>query len=242
MKRTTAATLATFASIAFLSGPAQAQRLVALGDSITEGKVPAGVRKPFPDIIAAALGIPLLNLGYDGTTSFRLPAENVPHIPNDASVVTLFIGSNDVGRELVRPAEVRNFDAVTTLFANSMHQIISGVRERAPQAKILVATIPNPADTYVAVGVTEEDRRRITKMINTMNDAIKQLDRITVVDLNCNPQMYRTANFASIYDIHPNSDGHEAIAQAFLKVVNEPTPLEHCIYQEPFQNFSDVPH
>jgi lysophospholipase L1-like esterase len=223
----------------------------ALGDSITSGfGADDWQTQGYASLLAAALpAATFVNLGQAGqsagpmaTTKGVLVGE-VPNMPADSNLVTLYIGFNDYWHysfDSVAPDE-SNIDTAfpqgaATIVA-SIQGIVSAVRAKFPAARILVATQPNLANNPVGLHYAPDARMRagLSLMAQQIKAGIVAMSGITVVDLMCDPASYDPANYpaASSY-VHPDNAGHIALEQAFLAELQHPTaPVAHCLYENP---------
>lgn len=256
MKRLFAGFLACLAMAASPTPP----HLTALGDSITYG-VGASDRNTtsYAVILANELGAELTNLGISGETAIPEPneyftgttvagevyaahagvlADEVSRIPLDTTIVTLYIGTNDLWLASAHTsADYSNADALYTAvaadYARYLSATVSAIRERVPLARIVIATNINPADKGAIAGVTSgpafKYRQAMTALVNNMNAAVRAQGAI-VADLHCDTQLYDTANYLSAVDVHPNDTGHARIAEDFYKAIVTGGTVQTCAY------------
>ena len=235
-------------------------RLTTLGDSITFGVGASDkLNTSYAAIWAKRLGARLTNLGITGETAIPEPnayftgkgdngnaygphggvlTDEVPSIPLDTTIVTLWIGTNDLW---MTPRSVKPgngtlgslYEEISSDYARYIQATISAIRERTPLAVIAVATNINPANKESMVNVTAgpvyEYRRAMTSLVNEMNAAIAAQD-VIIVDLHCDPALYDAANYLSAYDLHPNDSGHARIAQDFYAAITSGGKAHTCAY------------
>jgi lysophospholipase L1-like esterase len=211
----------------------------ALGDSITAGGEASTIGSTdFVTLVGKALGATTTNLGiggqFSGPVNVIIPtglnivytgvlAAEVPNIPLNTNLISLYIGTNDLWL-------TEEMGAVQTPYAANLAGIISGIHARVPNAKIVALTVPN--DTYRnAAGESAALKTVLTGFDNAMRTAIIGSGAL-VADLQCDPAMYNNANFPNPYDVHPNDAGHAAIAADVLAQIAHPTaPAASCVYQ-----------
>jgi lysophospholipase L1-like esterase len=235
-----------------LSAAPPVPHLTTLGDSITAGGAASSPSKAYPALLAAALGAQLTDLGIGGQFTGPYPghlnasggvviapypgvlAAEVPNIPLDTTIVTVFIGTNDAWAMTLdfNPTE-SNLQAVTDAWTAAFQQnfpaIIAGIRARVPNARIIVATVPNPADRPAVRNSLDPWRTAATNFSNAMKATVVATG-LPVVDLQCEPALYDDANFPDPINVHPLDAGHAAIAADFLRVIQSPQSVSSCQY------------
>lgn len=193
----------------------------ALGDSITEGLYAADyVTQGYAAVLNSALSGTFTNLGLNGESSANIIVDEVPKIPPTATLITIFIGTND---ELA----VKNGadpTAAGRAFAANFTALLSAARAAAPQARVYAATVPNMANLPAFVADPQPERDALSAVNAAINTAIKA-SGVCTVDLASDPAMYDVANYRyvnnpALFDpIHPNTNGHAHIAAMFQAAV-----------------------
>jgi lysophospholipase L1-like esterase len=223
----------------------------ALGDSITAGGQASQIGKTdYVSLIGAALGAQTTDLGiggqfsgpedtYYGTVHIvyaGVLAAEVPGIPLNANLVTLYIGTNDMylafSQDLADYSNAASVaQATDAYYQANIAGIIAGIKARVPQARIVVATVPNygwqNGHNNVPLALAS------TAMLADSFKATLIATGLTVVDLLCEPGMYDEANFAAPGNPHPDDAGHAIIAHDFLAQIAHPTAPGHCQYENP---------
>jgi lysophospholipase L1-like esterase len=225
----------------------------ALGDSITAGGSATAPQFYYANVLGATLGAAsTTDLGIPGEFSgpVNFPdnglqityggvlADEVPQIPTNATLVTLYIGTNDytfLGNLGILPDYSNAMtveEGVASQYAANIAGIIAGIQIRAPKARIVVATVPN--ESWRAINRTEPliARQAGAYLVDAFKSALIATG-LTVVDLLCEPGMYDETNFGGPYNVHPNNAGHAIIAADFLAQIAHPTPPGHCQYEGP---------
>ena len=221
--------------------------LVTLGDSITAGANGSEYPRKLGTLIDAAR---VVNLGipgqFSGPVDYQIPkgphmvyagvlAAEVPKIPPDATIVTLYIGTNDMWLAQLKaqadPGDVLCIyaHAAQTYRAN-VDAIVGGIRSRVPHARLVVADVPNPADRPVHLTEDPLLRAAQTGFADSMRRTLLETGA-TFVDLECDPAMYDDANFGGPYDVHPIDAGFERIAQDFAQALRHAAPAGSCVYE-----------
>lgn len=161
-----------------------------------------------------------------------VPANFVEHelafLPASATLVTIFGGANDanaVGDAMRKGAggsDIRAFaDAQIRAFGADYDRIVSGVRERASGAFIVIVNVPNLAAMPYASGYTQQERQVLQYLaVGFTREANRQAGRgIVVLDLMCDPVVYEPSRI-SADGFHPNDAGYEYVMQRLLAIVN----------------------
>lgn len=171
------------------------------------------------------LGIPGAVLGADtqtlgasvGMDIFgNFLEREVPFVPRDSTVVTVFAGGNDVntiGTALERGQGAGNPTAFiqthTQNFARDLKALVDGIRGRAPNARIVILNLPNMAALPYSAGLTLQKKQVMQQISVAFSAQINALtaQNVLVVDLMCDAQMYQ-ANMFSSDGFHPNDAGY----------------------------------
>jgi lysophospholipase L1-like esterase len=226
-----------------------------LGDSITAGTGTSINCKPFPrkpitigqycangtsypllvakGLRAAGRANRLLNLGIPGATADQVIREEVPLIPSDATLVTLYVGTND-SREF---GEFKSsVPDVVAHFTSVYQQILSGIAERSPTARIVLLNVPNEEVIGRSYNI-EETRRARFGAISTAFDLWinSQYPKYAVVDTLCDARSYDPSRRYRA-SVHLNDDGAKDLAQAILQLVlatTSPPPATKCEWLTP---------
>jgi lysophospholipase L1-like esterase len=170
---------------------ADAQGLyVAIGDSITFGYgLGAPGRDAFPYLVAQRLGVRVLDLGIPGVDARGALALETPRVPRSATVVTIFVGTNDADR-------IRRGTFSDAEFRSTYRNLIDAAHAAAPSAQIYLLT----PSTMLA------DRWGVTDYIRSQASAGARL-----IDLDRDRRLHLRANYQPDF-IHPNVAGQRQIA------------------------------
>lgn len=224
---------------------------VALGDSITEGQYASRRISPgvpttykageldgtsYATLIAQHVGaggaVEYLNLGTGGAFAFTVWNEELPKLPRRATLVTLSIGVNDEltiagGGAFASGGLVLH--PTTVYWQTALRRIVDGIRSAAPGARIVVANVPNLAFMPAHANDPADLRALLTSTAEAMNAVVGELaaERVTVVDLRCDPEVYRADRLSDA--VHPNDAGYAHLAERFIAALDHPNPpAEHC--------------
>jgi len=148
----------------------------------------------------------------------------MPFVPSNSTLVTIFGGGNDVnalGDAIERGAagsDVNGYiETQVRAFGNDFDRLVRGVRERAPNATIIVLNLPNFALLPYASGYSAA-RRQAMQAISAgfsreAND--QRTNGAIVVDLMCDARTYDASRFSND-GFHPNDSGYAALADKVL--------------------------
>jgi lysophospholipase L1-like esterase len=165
--------------------------------------------------------------------------QQVPFVPRDTTMVTIFGGGNDVNaltdaveRGAAGTTDVRTYiDTQVRAFGADYDRLIRGVRDRAAGSFIIVLNVPNFAALPYATGYGVERRRIMQHMsVGFSREANRQAAQgIVVLDLMCDGQVYDPSRFSSD-GFHPNDAGYAYLAQRLLAIVNgsSSSPATSC--------------
>jgi len=227
----------------------QSTLLVVLGDSITWGLgASVNCTRPTPvaptcgttyvddlaRLLGAAPGFLYQNVGMLGATTVTVPLIEVPQIEPKATLVVLYAGPTDQ-LPIARGEETLENWKEDYLWA------LAAIRERAPKARIVVATIPIIANTaeFMPGGpdaLPQTTRWKAVIAADAM-DAFILSQPVDVVDLRCEPDMYNVLlNNGPGDTFHFRDAGYARLASKFYRVVengSDPKPSGCSPYTDP---------
>jgi lysophospholipase L1-like esterase len=164
----------------------------------------------------------------------------LPFVPRDSTLVTVFAGGNDVNAialameaGAVGGGSASAFvDQQVRQFASDMSRLVRGVRERAADARIVIANLPNLARAPYASPLAADRRQRLRELsVGFSTQGINPLagQGAVVVDLLCDERTYDRGYF-SADGFHPNDAGYAHIASRLMAgITGAPgTPSESC--------------
>jgi lysophospholipase L1-like esterase len=221
--------------------PVIARRLKAAGSTVTLSNLGIPGAMIGPGFLQLANeyggGFPTIP-GYELKGS--LTEGEVPYVPRNSTIVTIFAGGNDVrtvARALDKGAGGSNpqafLDQQIANFRNDYNTVISRIKERAPQARIVAANLPNFAGLPYAGGYSSTQRLWLQKIsLGFSTQVVNNLTTqgVLVVDLLCNGQFNSSSMFSSD-GFHPNDAGYAALADAMLAAIqaaSHPAPSASC--------------
>jgi lysophospholipase L1-like esterase len=164
----------------------------------------------------------------------------LPFVSRSSTLVTVFAGGNDanvVGSAI--DAGLGGADPVgfgenyARGFGRDMRALVNGIRERAPDARIVVLNLPNLAGLpYVAARPVPQKQifQALAVRFSAEINGVHGLASAVVVDLMCDPRSYVGGNYSGD-GFHPNDSGYAFMADlvyAAATTGSSPTPRSSC--------------
>jgi len=184
--------------------------------------------------------VTLLNLGIPGTVLSpatqslgnsigreifgNMLEREVPFVQRDATLVTVFAGGNDantIGAALEAGLGGLNPTGYVQTqidnFGRDMRSLMTGVKDRAPTARIVILNLPNLAGLPYASGYTLTQKRFLQQIAVGFSGQINTLTSqgALVIDIMCDGAFYQ-ANMYSGDGFHPNDAGYARLAALML--------------------------
>ena len=164
--------------------------------------------------------------------------QEMPFIPSDSTLVTIFAGANDVnvitaalGAGAGGSDRTGYLDQQVRNFGDDYATLLSGIRAQARSARIVLLNVPNIAGMPFRSGAPLAERQAAQRAsVRMTTTVVNVLPGVTVVDLMCDSRIYQ----ASIYSsdgFHPNDSGYALIADEIVKAVtlsSYPAPRSAC--------------
>lgn len=223
---------------------------VAMGDSITHGTGatqacgafpthPVDIEEYCPDGTSYAIRVAkalrqagvaghFMNLGIGGAKLDRVINEEIPYLPAEATLVTLYIGTND--SRAVRDPKVPVAEVVKT-YEERYERVLAMIHARAPRARVVLVNFPNQkylAATYHVLPDVLPRYDATSQILDRFIDS--HYPRYAVVDTICNPASYEEKLLWQ-GGVHPNNEGMALLAESVIKVVlaeRPPAPPASC--------------
>jgi lysophospholipase L1-like esterase len=162
----------------------------------------------------------------------------MPFIPAESTLVTIFAGANDVnvitaalGGGAGSGDRTAYIDERVRNFGNDYATLLTGVRAVASSARVIVLNLPNiagmPFRTRSPLPERQAAQRASVRMTTTV---INTLRNVTVIDLMCDARMYQPSIYSSD-GFHPNDSGYAIIADEIVKALtlsSYPAPKSSC--------------
>lgn len=166
--------------------------------------------------------------------------QSVRLVPATTTVVTIFAGGNDVnaiGTAIDRGAagnDVSGYIASQVRqFGDELTSLLGGVRSRAPNARIVIANLPNLGALPYAQGFTAAQRGILTQLsVGFTRQAINPLaaQGIPIVDTLCDPRAYDRSYYSSD-GFHPSDAGYAFLSEGLYTAITSasyPAPSATC--------------
>jgi lysophospholipase L1-like esterase len=183
-------------------------------------------------------GFQTLGQQYDREILGNFIEHQMPFIPVDSTLITIFAGANDVNvitaalgggagsgdRSAYIDEQVRNF-------GNDYTTLLTGIRSVAGSARVIVLNLPNIAGMpFRAQSPLPERQAAQRASVRMTTTVINSLPNVTVVDLMCDSRMYQPSIYSSD-GFHPNDSGYAIIADEIVKALtlaSYPDPKNSC--------------
>jgi lysophospholipase L1-like esterase len=228
---------------------------VALGDSITAGTGVANSCKPFPNhpvdiniycpsgtsypiltakvLRASGVAKKFMNLGIPGATIDRVISDELPYLPANTTLVTLYIGTND-SRQFGTPKY--SVDEAVIRYERQYEELLSSIHMQAPQARIVLINIPNEKELGMTYHLTDVVAERFDQTSQRMTRFINgHYPKFAVVDTICDPKSYIVEHRYK-GSVHPSELGAADLAKSLLDVLlaaTPPAPPSSCQWLSP---------
>jgi lysophospholipase L1-like esterase len=173
--------------------------------------------------------------GIDGNFIDR----QMPFVPRNSTLITVFAGGNDansIGEAVARGQAGTDPAAFIATqvnnFGRDMRALYSGIRERAPNARIIVLNLPNMAGLPYAAPLTVAQKRILQSIavgFSAQTNTLAQQGAL-VIDLMCDQRSYVPGNYSSD-GFHPNDAGYAYLHALIYPVAvggSAPTPSGSC--------------
>jgi lysophospholipase L1-like esterase len=168
----------------------------------------------------------------------------MPFVPRNSTLVTIFGGGNDanvVGDAIEKGAAGSNvqgyIDTQARAFGADFDRLVRGVRDRAPEAFIIVLNVPNLAALPYAARYPTQHRQVLQAIaVAFSREANRQAGPgVMVMDMMCDPAVYSQANI-SRDGFHPNDAGYAHMASRLAAIVDgaPSTAAASCSYMTAF--------
>jgi lysophospholipase L1-like esterase len=157
-------------------------------------------------------------------------------VPTDSTHVTIFAGGNDTniiaeGARQRGGSDPNGFaDAQVRQWGNDLNDLISRIRSRAPNARIVALNLPNLGGAPYVASRPTADKSLIQRVAVGLTDRVNGLTAqgVLVVDLMCDARLYQPSNYASD-GFHPGDGGYRVFAELTLPALrdganNQPNP------------------
>jgi lysophospholipase L1-like esterase len=187
-------------------------------------------------VISRALQDLALQYGRSDVPANLIQSE-MPFVRKDATVVTVFVGGNDVnvitsalglGAGGADPSAF--IDQQVATFDAGYKELIAGIRARATGARIIVLNLPNMAGLpYLASASLVQKQAAQRASVRMTTTVINPTSNVTVIDLMCDARSYQRSNYASD-GFHPNDALYTIMGTAIVQAITAslPAPPASC--------------
>ena len=169
-----------------------------------------------------------LGLSYGRAIDSRtIVGSELPVVARDSTVVTIFTGANDantVGGAVLAGLGGSNINAFITSetqsFARDLKTLVAGIKDRAPQTKIVFLNLPNLAGLPYTAGYTLEQKQVFQQIAVAFSNEINAMTSLgaSVVNLMCDGGFYQPG-LLSADGFHPNDAGYAHLADIVYPAV-----------------------
>lgn len=192
--------------------------------------IPGAVLSPSIEATAAAIG---------RTVPGNFIDREAPFVQRSSTVVTVFAGGNDIttlayavqagqgGSDPIgwTSTQVRNW-------GNDLRTLITRIRDRAPNARIIALNLPNFAGLPLAQAYSLNEKRALQAVSVGLSAQVNALTsmNVTVVDLMCDGRSYGAGNYSGD-GFHPNDSGYAYLTELLYPVAaggSAPPPPSSC--------------
>ena len=161
-----------------------------------------------------------------------------PFVPADTTHLTIFAGGNDTniiseGARQRGGSDPNGFaDAQVRQWGTDLTEMISRIRSRAPNARIVALNLPNLGGAPYVASRPTADKSLIQRVAVGLSDRVNGLTAqgVLVADLMCDARLYQSSNYASD-GFHPGDGGYQIFAQLTLPALRDGTntpPNSNC--------------
>jgi lysophospholipase L1-like esterase len=181
-----------------------------------------------------------LGLRHNHTVVSNIIDNELPFVPGNATMISVFTGANDVnvitaalggGAGGTNPAGY--IDQQVQNFAGDYTTLVNGLRSRAPSARLILLNVPNLGAMPFLASATLAQRQAAQRAAvgmtkNAVNPLVSQGAR--VIDVMCAAPLYLASSLASD-GLHPNDAGYALLANEVVRAIKDgayPSPQASC--------------
>ena len=164
--------------------------------------------------------------------------QEMPFVTHEATAVTVLAGANDVntitaalGGGAGAGNQAGYIDQMVATFGAEFSTLLSGIRARAPAARIVVLNLPNlGARPYLAGASLAQRQAAQRASVRITTTVINPSPNITVIDLMCDTRINQAPTISSD-GFHPNDQGYALIGAEIVSALTSPSypaPKSSC--------------
>src|SRR6188768_2221328 len=152
-----------------------------------------------------------------------------PFVPAATTHVTIFAGGNDanvIGKAALAGRggnDVNGYiDAQVRQWGTDLEDLVSRIRARAPNARIVALNMINLAGSPYLAGRPQSEKSIMQRIAVGISDRVNALTarNVLVVDLMCDSRLYVASNYASD-GFHPGDNGYAIFAEDALPALRD---------------------
>ena len=182
----------------------------------------------------------LLGQRYSRTIIGNFIDQEVPFIPRNATVVTVFAGGNEVNTITAALGAGAGgsdpngyIDTQIKGFGADYTTLLNGIRDRAGSPRVVILNVPNlaglPYLSNASAAQRQAAQRAAVGMTRTVVNPLVSANTV-VVDLMCDSRTYLRSNYSSD-GLHPNDAGYAYMAAEVVRAITSnayPAPQGSC--------------
>jgi lysophospholipase L1-like esterase len=199
--------------------------LVNTGRAVTHynRSIPGSVLSRVIEDLARDIGRPISDLAGN------FIERQAPFVPADTTHITIFAGGNDANviAQAARAgrggSDVNGFvDAQVRQWGTDLNELITRIRGRAPNARIVALNLPNLGGAPYVSGNPTSEKSLMQRVAVGLSDRVNALTSqgVLVVDLMCDARLYQPSSYASD-GFHPGDSGYQFFADLTLPALRD---------------------
>ena len=185
--------------------------------------IPGAVLSPAIFDLARSIGQPIEDLAGN------FIERQAPFVPANTTHVTIFAGGNDanvIGRATLAGrggSDVNGYiDAQVRQWGTDLEDLVSRIRSRAPNARIVALNMINLAGAPYVASRPASEKLIMQRIAVGISDRVNALTnrQVLVVDLMCDARLYQPSNYSSD-GFHPGDGGYAVFADDTLPALRD---------------------
>lgn len=185
-------------------------------------------------------GFESLAVQYGRTIAGNFIDHEMPFVPKDTTVTTIFAGVNEVNSitsALGAGAGGSNpnayIDDQVRMFGIDYATLIDGIRARSSQTRIVILNVPNVGAMPFLAGAPLPQRQAAQRAAVAMSRTVVNRlasSSVFIIDTMCDARSYQPSLFSSD-GLHPNDPGYANIAADVVRAITSgsyPPPQDSC--------------